>query len=759
MKKIVFQLFVVIPLLVQGQVKFERQLNIPVIESGDTLLFPWAGGINFPYMSSIRLNNDTISDIFMFDHHNNRIITFTGTGNSHSSTAWNYSPEYAGQFPPVKSWAFLYDYNCDGKADFFTLSSANQCAGITAYKNITTGTTLQWQLVDSCLKEQFVTITQNIFCNSISLPHFNDIDGDGDMDILGYNSIPDGRILFHKNYSMENFGVCDSMAFVLQSVCYGNFRLNIGGSNKVGCFQCPCRVRRPGTGADSLQYYDQYHAGFTPVEPVYVPSDAAKQDDTISSVYALDLDGDNNKELLIGDIASYNTLMVHNGGTEMDSQDTLFPSYDTPAFYNGFHYHAFLDADNDGRKDLVVMPYDNENIKGIWLYKNTGTNSVPVFNLETKSFLQNGMLDVGEDACPVLFDYDSDGLSDLVISKAIFDSLNGTYSTGLVLYKNTGTPSSPAFEFVTDDFAGLSATGLYFSPTYPAFGDLDNDGDKDMIIGLEDGKMHYYQNIAGAGNIANFQGPVPNYMMIDIGKYATPELYDIDRDGLLDIVSGGQRGMLFYFRNTGTLTVPFYSSTPTIDSLGCIVFQAPQTSDGYTVPFLYDSLGSTRLLVANWDGNIYQYNQIDGNLTGCFNQTGLVFDVPESNRIRFNITVSGGDLNGDSLTDIVIGQSTGGAEVRYQVNPLPGVSEYQKVKTSFGIFPVPVKDEMNIRFYNAGNGTKMVSVFNATGNLVFQKDVLPDMCTIHVDGWSSGIYLIQVITRGQSVSRKIVLTD
>ena len=392
--KIRYQLFLLIlTISASAQTQFDRVLTIPVKEGSNQLRSPWAGGINFPWISSIDLNNDGLNDLFLFDHHNSRILTFLNNGNTSTDLAWEYAPQYMTQFPFVNKWVFLYDYNCDGKADFFTLSQANKCNGIAVYKNISSGNSLQWQLVNTCLDEIFAGVKDTIYTNSISLPNFNDIDSDGDMDILGYNSFPDGRIIFHKNTSMEDYGVCDSLVFNKTSACWGNFRLKIGGNNEVGCFHCPCRIRRPVvTGDGTSNKSEDVKTNFT--EPVFDASEAAKRDDTISSLFSLDIDGDGFMELLVGDIASQNTLMIHNGGTEMDSQDTLFPSSDTPAYFDGFHYHSSIDVDNDGLKDLLVMPYDHENKNGIWVYKNSGTNTSPVFNLSSTSFLQKTMIDV-----------------------------------------------------------------------------------------------------------------------------------------------------------------------------------------------------------------------------------------------------------------------------------------------------------------------------------------------------------------------------
>ena len=245
--------------------------------------------------------------------------------------------------------------------------------------------------------------------------------------------------------------------------------------------------------------------------------------------------------------------------------------------------------------------------------------------------------------------------------------------------------------------------------------------------------------------------------MIDVGKFATPQLFDLNHDGLLDLISGGQRGFINYYQNIGTPSSPIFNSVPTNDTLGCIVLQGAGTTDGFTVPFFYDSLGFTRLLVASENGNINQYDSINANLNGCFHLAGTVYNKPESSRIKFNITVSGGDLNGDSLTDIVIGQSTGGAEVRYQHNPFSGISETVKIKPTFEVFPNPVNDEMVIRFYHMVKRSSVLRVFNSIGELVKVKIIVDENTELKTSSWDAGIYFLQFTSGDYSLGRKVVV--
>lgn len=729
---------------------FNRIDTLRVTENGVQLQNPWAGGINFPAVNEVDVNGDGRKDIFIYDKFNSRNTVFLNNGNTDYTLAWDYAPEYNNKFPAINQWVLMYDYNCDGKEDLFTLSPIALSAMAVYRNDFTIANGLQWTLVDDYLDEKYQTLRQNIFVSGVSQPGLSDIDGDGDMDIIGYNSLPDARFIFHKNYSMERYGNCDSLDFEYATGCWGNFALLVGGANEVGCFHCPCREGR--IHSDSLKFE----------KPVYEQSEAAPQDDTVSGMMLIDIDGDNDKDILIGDVAAYNSLLVINEGSnvsaDMGSQDTIFPSYDVSATFDGFHYHSYIDLDNDGNRDLLVVPNFNENHEGMWFYRNDGTDAHPIFEFTTKTFLQQSMIEAGEHAAPVLYDYDNDGLLDLMIGYDEFINATRTRKTGIRFYKNTGTASSPSFELIDSDVATISQYN-FVSPVYPAFGDLDGDGDKDMIIGNEDGRLAYFINNGGPGNVSDFSFVAFYYMSIDVGKYSTPQIYDLNNDGLNDLIIGEQNGIINMYKNIGTPTSAFFASAPTDDSLGCVSIQRPSTVDGFTVPFFYDSLGSKRLLVANENGFIYSYDSIDGNITGCYHFKGYAISNSESDRIKFNITVSGGDLNSDGLTDIVIGQSTGGVEIRYQSNSGIGISETVKLKPSFILSPNPVNDKLNLRFFNLGTLQRsVIRIYDITGTLVHSGSLLAMEKQIDVSGFQNGIYMIQLISGENSVSRKFIVS-
>jgi hypothetical protein len=361
------------------------------------------------------------------------------------------------------------------------------------------------------------------------------------------------------------------------------------------------------------------------------------------------------------------------------------------------------------------------------------------------------MIDVGEAAAAVFADIDGDGLSDMVIGNSRSTFNFSQEKTNLTYYKNTGTATNPAFQFITDNFASAASLGIP-GPLFPAFGDMDGDGDKDMILGTFNGTLNFFTNNSGTVSFTS-----ANYMGIDVGNGSTPQIIDVDRDGVLDLIVGEQNGVLNYYRNTGSTINPFFSSIPTANPFGNVNVQAQYYVDGYSVPFLYDDSGSYKLLVANMEGNILLFDSIDGNLGGTFHFVDTVFSRYFGYRYGFNCSVSGADLNDDGLTDVLIGLYGGGAQIYYQVDPLLAVNEVS-TPASFTLFPNPAADVLNISLQQfKRNQHYSLSLFNSIGQMVYHTKGVKEKMQLQVDDFAGGIYLLQLQSDNGSVSNKVVI--
>ena len=727
-----------------SQLTFTPADSISVTIGSTVLNNPWVGGINFPLWSNIDLNGDGILDLFCYDMTNDRITTYVNDG-TQSEHPFRYAPQYASKFPkpPQGSWAKCFDYNCDGKYDYFTLDSL--LGGIAVWRN---DYTVPSGLVFTQVSKRLMETSSNpsstpVFASSILIPTFIDMDSDGDMDILGFNSSPDGHLAFHRNYSKENYGICDSLIFKYDTKCWGNFKLCLG-SNKVCSYGEVCPPPMPSEF----------------IEPQYKPDDLAPPDDTVTTLFALDIDGDGLKDVLIGDLASRTTLMVHNAGNlhiaNADSQDTLFPNYDTPINIPEFVFHSYLDLNNDGKRDLLASAGFLENKDGIWQYDNVGTDAAPIFNLRKENFMQEEMIEEGEAAAPVFFDYDSDGLLDMVIGYGVYEYPNGVKSH-LALYKNTGTSSQPAFQLINDDYATLSTYALQ-TPIYPAFGDLDGDGDYDLIIGQQSGWLYYFMNTAGAGNVPVFQFVSSTYMRIRPGNATIPQIIDLDRDSKPDLLIGEQNGTLNFFKNIGTVTAPFFDSIPTIDTLGFVNVQH-NSVNGFAVPFVFSDSSHYKMMVSSMHGEIFLYGNIEGNLNGVFTRIDtLISDSLGERTNGINLTISGGDLNNDGKTDFVVGLFSGGVKIYYGNEAIVGINEISGQPQLFDVYPNPANSSLNIRVLERMHDKNLkLVVFNSLGEKVIEKEMNSSFSILDTRSFSEGTYFIQVVSSNASQFRKVVI--
>ncbi len=735
--------------IVNGQFYFdgnpEKNRSVQVTdESKEIFQYPWAGGMNSCQFGEVDLDLDGIKDLFVFDRNGDRIMTFIN-GGTPNEIDYEYAPEYIASFPELFDWAILVDYNMDGKADIFTY--ANILPGIIVYKNVSE-TELAFELEVYPYLESFQGGGYtNILVTDVDYPGISDIDNDGDLDILTFWGLG-AFVEMHENQSMEKYGIPDSLDYVKTTFCWGYFAEN-DESNIIYLDTCM-------GGKDCNLKYEKNAKG-------------RKTRHTGSTFLLLDLDADEDKDLILGDVDYSNLIELINGGDSdsayMISQDTLFPSYNKPVNLFSMPAAAYIDINNDAINDLIFSPFDpslttSKNKNSVWLYENLGANDNPEFDFIDGSFLQSGMIDVGSGAYPVLEDYDGDGLADLFISNfgyyiysyyspGMF--LHSIYWSNISLYRNTGTVNSPAFTRVTHDFTNLHQYNL--TGIYTTFGDIDGDMDKDMIIGMQNGTLWYFENTTDQNIIWDFADPIQNFQGIDVGEFSTPQLFDLNGDELLDLLIGEEEGNLNFYENTGTSSNPVF--TFVTDSLGKVNVTNPQVSyTGYSTPFFFMNMDDeTNLIVGSESGKVFYYKNIDGNLDGEFEESDSLFllinDEPFElmNGIRTGATMK--DLDNDGYFDLLVGNYSGGLNYYYGIEspPVIGVNEINENVIVCELYPNPAKDKVFIDFENSNTLNRVhINVYNLMSANVLSSNFSNKLdVSFSVEHLPNGAYLCEVI--------------
>jgi uncharacterized protein (DUF2141 family) len=472
---------------------------------------------------------------------------------------------------------------------------------IARFENTGTAANPVWTLAEERISATYPTGTRRVRrmldAGSHAAPALADIDGDGDLDL--FVGAGNGRLLFFRNI----------------------------GTRQLPLFELV------------TEHFVAPELG-THLVPVFV-----------------DLNGDRAPDLIVGNGAGDVYLLVNQGRitepafcsvlppAEADAEPPCTPA---PRLIASIHPEihaapALVDWDGDGDYELFVGKSDGT----IDYYENRGTRQDPDWRLTQPRFLA---IDEGGYAAPAFLDMNGDGKPDLIV---------GNSASALVLYTNKDAAGLLDLWKVTGNLLGMEHFARGLERAVIASGDVDGDGDLDLIVGDRNGGLMWVENTSTT-KIPRWRVKQENLTAGARRQNSAPLLVDIDGDGDLDLLVGGGEGRIWLLRNTGTAKRPQWVLEST--AFGDIDVGAN------SIPAMHDidSNGVPDLFVGNGRGLVIYYHN-DG--TAKAPEFRLVSTRFGEISVGQNAAPAFFDWNEDKQADLVIGNREGRLALVANNNP------------------------------------------------------------------------------------------
>ncbi|MFQ5889191.1 MAG: FG-GAP repeat domain-containing protein [Gemmatimonadota bacterium] len=371
----------------------------------------------------------------------------------------------------------------------------------------------------------------------------------------------------------------------------------------------------------------------------------------------VDMDDDGDFDLLAEERFSHIRYYRNDGGPQSPffvlAADTLRDVEGVPIFSDRQNIPNVADVDCDGRPDLLlgrlvgtVTRYEAEE---------EGAHGVPRFRLVTDRFQDIEIVArIGSRHganTMELVDIDHDGDEDLF--------WGDFFEPGLLFIENTGSCEVPVLRGEPVPFppARPLRTSGYNAPT---FGDVDGNGTVDLLVGVLGGA--YNPILTAADNLYLLDGEAEFGLRtrrflngVDVGSESIPAVGDLDGDGDLDLLLANKidpddphTSRVYRFDNVGTVERPRFRLAGSLD-LGGLYHYSPALAD-------LDADGDLDLLLGSWKADVAFYRNEGSTVEPRFvlEDAQLVTLTRGSNGTPALV-----DIDADGDLDLFVGEASG----------------------------------------------------------------------------------------------------
>ncbi len=506
-------------------------------EEGTPYRFAFFGGLDVPRPQFIDIDADGDLDLFIQER-SNELIYFENTGSPRAAAYEWRTDAYQGL--DIGEWSRFIDL--DGDEDYDMLAE-QPYSYIRYYRNAGTPERANFVLAADSIRDP---TGRPVFSDRQNIPSIVDYDCDGVLDL--FIGRVEGTVTRYEQAGRDAEGV-PTFRFVTDRFEDIEIVAQLGslhGANSMAFGDMD------GDGDLDLLWGDFFEPGLLLIQnrgTCQSPSlrgepEPLRTNDTLSTSgynapFLADIDADGDLDLFIGILggaynptrdAANNFIYYENvDGLPTRRSSRYLPTVDV----GSESVPALADLDADGDLDLLLgNKIDPQYLKAARMYRfeNTGTATAPEFRLADTLALGDYY-----HYAPALGDLDADGDLDMLL---------GTWNNGILLVRNEGSTRDARFVASDTPFVELTRG----SNATPALGDVDGDGDLDLLVGESSGEVNFYLN-TGTRSEPEFTLVSDRFEEIDVGRRSYPTLADVDGDGDPDLVLGSEAGGAMLFRN------------------------------------------------------------------------------------------------------------------------------------------------------------------------------------------------------------------